>query len=250
MVDRPAVDPARYLALVERAYEAQWARELDPELRAELSVCGDALMAVDDPRGVLIALDLAGLVTEKRRHIDANRARLLGSAAGAPHETAWHMGALVGATVVLAATTEPLDRLLAAPCAATLRRLCVRMEPQGDRRADGQLRRAVFTRLAGARPAPPLEELELVVPRQARRPPPQPPPPLLRAYPRLYLLAVGRGTVALPLDGDLPDHVRTGRELTSRNLTLHNAAYRRVGKAPRFARAVELAIRYGFSASR
>jgi hypothetical protein len=197
------MDPLEYDAVARRAFDEPYSRELRDTLR----VYGDALEQAGDPRGPLIAFELAALDAEPedrarqiRRAMRAyaleRRADLLGPVEppglfdlGLRLE--WRAGRIYGAAVNARhlakktglAPAEIVDRFLRAPAAHDLRRLHVRVAEESH---CGE----VLAMLRRREPRPPLEEIELgIYVRPGRSAPSVPTENTLAAYPNLYYLA-------------------------------------------------------------
>lgn len=189
----------------------------DPELRAAVLVCADALSQIDDPRGPLIAMEHALRDADDRKAVELRRAMhehaaaylvpQLGGAGPLMHARRtlaleWRSGQLYGVSLdaryLPVKSKQPPGELvrivLDAPAARNLRRLRVRV------RTDDEVR-DVHSFLHARRHGPPLEEVELytnvwpstLTATQGGGPP----------FPNLYYLVHGTTVVALPPTGEI-----------------------------------------------
>lgn len=197
------MDPLEYDAVARRAFDEPYSHELRDTLR----VYGDALEQAGDPRGPLIALELAALDAEPedgaprlrramRAYTRERRAELLGPVEppglfdlGLRLE--WRAGRIYDAAVNARhlakksglAPAEIVDRFLRAPAAHDLRRLRVRVAEESQ---CGE----ILAMLRRREPRPPLEEIELgIYVRPGRSAPSVPTENTLAAYPNLYYLS-------------------------------------------------------------
>jgi hypothetical protein len=198
----------------------------DPELRAAVLVCADALLQIDDPRGPLIAMEHAlheaddAKALELRREMHEHAAVHFGHelAAAAPLMYAnrtlsleWRSGLLYGASVDARyfmrkqnqSPSELVRILIEAPVAKQLRRLRVRVRTDDDVRAIDRMLHEQGRR-------PPLEELAIYTNAWPSTLTPTSEPLLSERFPNLYYAVHGVRVFGLPPTGHLkhtPKHV-------------------------------------------
>lgn len=236
----------------------------DPELRAAIQVCADALAQIDDPRGPLISLEYALYEAKDRRraielrkamyaHAKQHAKELFGEGAAPMLQVErslgpeWRSGKLYGLFIdarympkrAKLTPGQLVSIVIKAPVATNLRRLRVRVRSPEDVTS-------VVDALAAKKHPLPLEELEIcagVSPREQRGwQPAGVGTKLFDKYPYLYYLATLDTIVALPgvtklkpadvllcsEPTDLESRRFLGRALTSGIEEIRNAACERI----------------------
>ncbi len=205
-------------------YELLAARSFDEphdlELRAAVLVCADALGQIGDPRGALITMEHALRSADHKRAVELYRAMnefaasegaaLLGPAAPLLKGRRtlgldWRSGKLYGVTIDARYLTrrkeskvsagDLVKTVLAAPAAADLRRLRVRVRSQGDTKS-------IVDMLALRHGRPPLEELHIFTSAWPERWRPAIEMVLQPRYPNLYYVVHETSVISLPPSGD------------------------------------------------
>lgn len=194
----------------------------DLDLRAAVLVCADALGQIEDPRGPLITMEHALRAADHKRAVELRKAMheyaasegaaLLGAAAslmqaGRTLSLDWRSGKLFGVTIDARYLTRRTTKIsagdlvktvLAAPAAADLRRLRVRVRVPSDTKS-------IVDMLARRDGRPPLEELDIFTSAWPQRWQPAMGNVLQPRYPNLYYVVHETNIVSLPPSGD-PRH--------------------------------------------
>ena len=226
-----------FAALAARSFD----EPLGADERATLQVWGDALEAAGDPRGPLISMELGQGVQRPTRalrramleYVVTQGRGLLGELAPLALykravELDWRSGLLYGAFLdtryvgphAQLTPVQLVHQLLAAPAAATLRRLHVRVGSE-------EKAMAVLAALDGVKRPPPLEQLLVLSEKRphwmSRQTPLARYPEIARTYPDLHLFAASYLFVELPVAPEvmiaqldpriLEDRVALGRAL-------------------------------------
>lgn len=241
-----------YEAMASRGFDVGFSRDD----RIALAVWADALESAGDWRGALITMELAvhaqparsrELARAMTAHVASYGSALVGTLApilAYPRtlELDWRAGRLYGARLdvryapnqLVVSERAVVESLLAAPIAASLRRLHVRART--TREVD-----AIVDAIVGAPRRPPLEQLVVLIGVQPTRfgvRPERTGIGLDESYPQLWLLATTTSVHPLPADKptarDVPEdrtgRVRIGRALLHPDPEIRSAALERISR--------------------